>query len=340
VTCALATAWQRPRRRWAPLLLLLGLALEWPAASAVLARAPLVALAWHLAATGVQLVAVLAALPPAWRGGRLLGASLCLIMILLLPALGGVGLYVTLGWLPWRAPRRIDRYTDFIAPPELPEGLADRVRFSPYGSGGALGILERSTRADQRIRVVLATRKMDDRDAVPILRVALRDPVDEVRLLAYALIERKEKRISGAIREQLDRLEHEEGQGITAIRQRLAELYWELAYLGLATGEVERHILREARRHAREALAGGAANAAELHFLLARIALRREEVVEAGDELAAAERAGLPRNKLLPYRAELAFAARRLDEVPRILGELESDICHPGVLSELEAQWQ
>lgn len=192
---------------------------------------------------------------------------------------------------------------------------------------------------------MLATRHMEERDAVTVLRAALRDPADEVRLLAYALLDRREKRLSAAIRRLAAELEAGLPQP-AAHHQRLAELHWEMAYLGLATGEVLRHYLREARRHARRALAAAPAggpeagvNRAELHFLLARVALWLEDHDEAQAALVAAAAEGLPRNRLLPYLAELAFVTRRYALVPRILAGLERDVYRPGLLTELEAQW-
>ncbi|RMD78908.1 MAG: HEAT repeat domain-containing protein [Gammaproteobacteria bacterium] len=303
-------------------------------------------------AAALQALALAVALHPRLRPGMAPGLLVPWLLAWAVPVLGGLGCWVVLGLLPYRAPPRLDRVVEPVEPPPLPLGAAGRAAAGPAGLsvGTALGILERAPAPEVRIRAVLATRHMEERDAVSVLRVALRDPADEVRLLAYALLERREKRLSAAIRRLAAGLEGLPPARRAAAHQRLAELHWEMAYLGLATGEVLRHYLEEARRHARLALAeappgAGAGraeeglNRAELHFLLARVALRLEEPEEAHRALVAAAAAGLPRNRLLPYLAEVAFQSRRYGLIPGILAGLDREVYRPELLVALEAQW-
>ena len=92
-----------------------------------------------------------------------------------------------------------------------PQGPAARPRSSPprspisptarsscssqpiYGVVGLVGVIRHAAETAARVRAVMATRQLSDQYAVPILQVALRDPVDDVRLLAYALLDGKER---------------------------------------------------------------------------------------------------------------------------------------------------
>ncbi|MGC3450502.1 HEAT repeat domain-containing protein, partial [Pseudomonas aeruginosa] len=53
-----------------------------------------------------------------------------------------------------------------------------------------------------------------------------------------------------------------------ALHGTLARWFWELAYLGLAQGSVQEHILEQAREHTHQALRG--TRSADLHLLAGR----------------------------------------------------------------------
>lgn len=69
--------------------------------------------------------------------------------------------------------------------------------------------LFRSRNPEKRLEAVFATLKLEDRDAVPLLRRALGDSVDDIRLLAYALLDRKEHRLSERIQKKSNILKHQ-----------------------------------------------------------------------------------------------------------------------------------
>lgn len=202
-------------------------------------------------------------------------------------------------------------------------------------SGGILGILQHAYNPESRIRAVLATRKLRPQDAVPMLRVALKDPVDEVRLLAYALLDRQEKAIHRRLKDQLEHLATAPPQRSAVLHECIAEDYWELGYLGLAQGAVLQHVLHTAHGHAEQSLRTQSANP-PLHFLRGRILLRQDRYREAQAAFERALALGYPRSSLLPYLAELAFVERRFDDVRRYLQEVE----RLGLLSEPQVEFQ
>src|SRR6266852_5234611 len=87
---------------------------------------------------------------------------------------------------------------DLKAPP-LPF-RAPEVSQEPMSSEGRLlSVLRHSLNPDQHLRAVVATRLLPDQDGLLILADALKSPFDDVRLLAYALVDSKQRRLFGRI---------------------------------------------------------------------------------------------------------------------------------------------
>jgi hypothetical protein len=191
--------------------------------------------------------------------------------------------------LPARAPEP--------APPALGDGaLAARLRFARD--------------PDVRVQSVLATRRLDGARATRLLRVALRDRHEDVRLLAYALLEDRERQAD----ERIQALQRELMAAATperrvALNELLAHAHWEVCYQGLVAGELEAFELERARAHL-DAAGSSGAGAAGRFLLRARLLLRQGDPDGARAALDESRRHGMPTRTIEGYRAECAFAAR------------------------------
>ena len=242
---------------------------------------------------------------PRWGSWLFLGLASTTI-----PVVGSLGVALVFGIVPRlrRPKRRVRRYP--IDVPELETQRAQTEPAMPWGEGGLLGVVRFAADPSRRVRAVLATQQMRNREAITILRTALKDPVDDVRLLAHSFLDRMEYTINGKIKTHLDDLAGlEESENVelrTATRHKLAREYWELAYLNLVEGDVRNHILASARTHAEASLEEREENPS-LHFLLARIRLEQGDLEGSETALRAAEHAGLAISLTLPYQAEIEF---------------------------------
>jgi hypothetical protein len=186
-------------------------------------------------------------------------------------------------------------------------------------------VLEGKSSAAERIQAVMALRRMPARDALPLLRSALTDASEDVRLLAYAILERREKSLRASIERKLGALAAVEGSGPShlAALLELAHDHWELVHGGFVEGELAQRTLQLAAEHTRAALelCGGATSSTggSLAVLLARIELRRGEPAGAVQALELAAGAGVAGSTLAPLLAELAFIERRFDRIPQLL---------------------
>lgn len=251
-------------------------------------------------------------------------AAFVFVFSLSLPGLGMLG--VLLGVLPaLRAPGPEGRPAYCILRRSrgggAGTGTGQALRYGPGGFRARL--LARGIPAERRLGLLLTLRRRSTPHGNRLLREMLRDPADELRLAAYAVLERREKESQAAIAEaEAAARGARDGARRAAALRRLAFLHWEAAYQELADGEVSRHHLEQALRAAEDARAF--APDEDLAFLKGRILVRlgsRDGSRAAADAEAAevpastaAEAAfgagagpGVSGGRLIPHLAELAF---------------------------------
>lgn len=243
------------------------------------------------------------------------------------PVVGPVGMLLVFGYgftepkpegsEPWLA---VETQEELDA--QLRSGVRGRRRrASAYEIGATLRERTKETAA-ARFDAILATRSLPDRLAVPLLKSALSDPSDEIRLYAFSRLERMRDEIEKRIEQLTTAIENAEEDEIPRLHLRLAESHWELAFAGLAEGIVLTQSLASAQQHATtacELLPGHAA----AEFFLGRIFVRLRDTERAVAAFSRAIDAGYPRVKLLPYLAECAFYRRDYVSVRGLLRELE-----------------
>lgn len=263
---------------------------------------------------------------------------------LFVPVLGLLGLLGAL-WLRGRGATRKDSgdVVETEAPP-LAASPLHTDETSRFGPGSLEGILRGSQDPETRLRVVLACRQLPGRLAVPLMRLALRDPVDDVRLLAYAVLESKERQIQSQIQGLYRRASarqtgtfatlmagNKDGAASSEPRPpvdvaklqlplqahaKLAELHWELVYQGLVEGEMLAFSLERVFGHAAEVLRNSPGSP-RMALLAGRALLLRGKPREARAMLEDAQRRGLPVEVVGPYLAEVSYLERRPADVRR-----------------------
>ncbi len=218
--------------------------------------------------------------------------------------------------IPVRNKRKEDPISPLIdlkAPP-LPFRAPDVSQEPMSSEGRLLSILRHSRNPDQHLRAVVATRLLPDQDGLLILADALKSPFDDVRLLAYALVDSKQRRLFGRIQKSTQLAQDADGRARIGHHKQLAYDNWELVYLGLIQGEMLLPVLASAARFARLSLQGHPHDAS-LTLLLGRILLRQGELADAEQTFRHAQHLGLPSSAVNPYLAEVAFRQRRFADI-------------------------
>jgi polysaccharide biosynthesis protein PelE len=195
----------------------------------------------------------------------------------------------------------------------------------------------RSSPAD-RIAALAALQSLPSRITGGLLRDLLSDPVEEIRLLAYGIVDGTEKSIMQKIvvaREQLERVVDAHARGNA--NGRLAELYWELIYQNLVRGAVYRYTLSQVEHFARRALSQNQRNAS-MWYLLGRCASLNDAPQRAEQCFQRAQALHFPADQLLPRLAEVAFLKRDYSRIGPLLDSLGKGAMVP-VLQPVVRYW-
>ncbi|WCM24590.1 sugar ABC transporter permease [Paraburkholderia bryophila] len=287
-------------------------------------------------------LAIARALPPRYRAPRK-GVLAALWFLNFALPIGGVactlGALAIAGILP-RPPERLP-----VTQVDEPEFAANLIGNVSYGRGARLKAELQNADAGTAFRMtaLLAMQSMPARTVSPLLQGMLADPLDDIRLLAYGILDNREKALTQRIlveRPKLDRKLHPELNDTDRRRanKTLAELYSELIYEHLVTGDVYRNAADQADGFAIAALDADPDDAS-LWRLRGRLALDRRELDNADTMLQRAIDCGFPRERMLPYLAEAAYLRRDFARVRRLLREMDS---HAGgsTLHAVLAFWQ
>jgi len=198
-----------------------------------------------------------------------------------------------------------------------------------YGRGARLKVELHHADFDTSLRMtaLLAMQSMPARTVSPLLQSMLADPLDDIRLLAYGILDNREKALTQRILAQRAKLDGKSQPAVTGEDRRLAnkeiaEVYSELIYEHLVKGDVYRNAADQADAYAKAALDDDPSDAS-LWRLRGRLALDQRKLDVADDMLQRAMDCGFPRERMLPYLAEVAFQRRDYARVRRLLAEVE-----------------
>lgn len=243
------------------------------------------------------------------------------------PIAGFVG--VLLGVVVLRIYRSPTAQGDFESL-QLPEFDLHQRRQGNFRQAGLRSFLGNSQAPMQtRMRAMVALQYVSGRVASPLLRTVLSDPSEDLRLLAYGMLDTLEKRINRTIDIEMDALRNarrEEGEdtpGPQTIESahRLSDLYWELVYQELVQGDLRDYAIRESLRYCELVLHHRPDNA-QLNLRQGRLLHEIGQPDEAAAAYVRARDLGLPATRVLPYQAELCFDRRDFAQARALLQEL------------------
>jgi hypothetical protein len=275
----------------------------------------------HMTVCTVVATAIPYLLPVHYRQPKHFVWLLVFCFAFIAPVLGAIGL-----WLMTRYTlRSSDEVASYAVPVSV--GLPEydiQFKEGHRGSQGAIrSRLRTEVPSDVRMQSLLTLQAVPNKVSNPILEDLLGDTTDDVRLVAFGMLDSEEKKISKQIRAETTILEQalSSEQRYDCLRH-LAELNWELVYASLAQGELRRHILGQARYYADAALALDVSPDSGLVFLRGRILLEQGELGAAETAINQAIALGQSITSALPYLAEMAFLRRDFVAVKRLMQQV------------------
>lgn len=210
-----------------------------------------------------------------------------------------------------------------------PVFVASLVKNMTYGGGVRVRARLENEHSDdsERMSAMTALQSMPIHLTEKVLRRLLSDQQEELRLLAYGLIDGAEKsimeKIAGARQKLLEgNLPSGQREHLHAL---LAQMYWELSYQHLVAGDVHEYVLDKVAEHASTVLDTDA-NDGLMWYLQGRCALLKHQPEQATHCLGQAASCGFPRERLRPWQAEAAFQQKQFMAVRGYLSDLDSGL--------------
>lgn len=291
----------------------------------------------HAVACALLTVALWRLLPQRYRAPLPWSPLFIFSVAFFIPLLGIVGVLASVFPALYRPREHQSKTWQTLSIPALPFRAKEQLVSPIFSDGGLQDVLRHAPDPEKRLSALLATRSMPGREAVPILKLALSDPSDDVRLLAYSMLDKQENDINQQIQTALEQLSSASSRMRGVHHASLARWYWELSYLGLAQGSVLEHVLKQASEHAEAGLQAG--EGSELLLLAGRIALERGDLDLAVEHLHQAEASGLEEANVLPFHAEIAFRTGQYQQIPGLLARLPEDMRQRPPFAALARCW-
>lgn len=291
----------------------------------------------HGSACAIAALAFSALLPVTYRQPTWAACLFCFIVALCIPLFGMLGLALGLAPALWRqhqGARRFDCLHSNAA--TLLNGAICQRQGAAVSDGRVMGVLLSTADRSSRLQALIDTLSLEDQHAVPLLRIGLKDRDDEVRLLAYSLLMRKEKELERRIFNSHGQLAGATEKAAFVLHRALACDYWELARVG-SSGSARLFLLDRARVHARAALTLQPTQAS-LQLLLGRILIEEQQFALAHAAVLDAVAGGVALDKAIPFLAEIAFYQHQFSQIGPLL-DVEKAAASRSTLHQLSAYW-
>jgi len=183
-----------------------------------------------------------------------------------------------------------------------------------YGAGGALRkLMHHEYNPLERTGALFAIGQEKFSDINKFMYELLVDDSDEIRLLAFKILEQQETIITEDIKKTLQILKNQDLESDlekhAKYKKNLAMLYWELVYSNLVFQELEASILQKALSYTLSAL-DNLHEDAVLWTLLGKIYTRMHQYRKAEEAFAKAISFNVSPSQVLPYLAEIKYKER------------------------------
>lgn len=199
-------------------------------------------------------------------------------------------------------------------------------------------LLSSDSPTELRLQGMMTVRRMPTRSTGEVLRDTLDDQVDDIRLLAYGILDQKEKAITRQIDRAMRLLDSATLSRKYRLYRRLAELYWELVYQDLVQGDIRQLALDRAYHYVDVALSEKSDDGG-MWLLQGRICLAQGRLTEAEQSFMSCRMLGLPASRVNPWLAELALWRGQYTRVRKLMGAI-ADNTRSSSLNQSARYWR
>ena len=180
-----------------------------------------------------------------------------------------------------------------------------------FGEGAIYNITKGSPNFKLSVLAYITKNNMPNKGE--ILKEALSDSNDEVRLMAFSVLSREEDKLNKVIFEKLEELKTAKEK--EKIYKDLGKLYWEFIYLGIVDENLKEFYLNLAKENFEKSK-----NDYESMLYLGRIYLREKNIEKAKEML---EEVAKVDKKAIPYLAEVYFYERNFKKTRELMAQID-----------------
>jgi len=262
-------------------------------------------------------------MPKKWESLVFLKVGYLFAFLFFLPFLG-MCILLFIVFFVYRLPQH--EHEDDIKTVSLPVVMPSIHELSHrFSAGGAkIRLAQEGLSADERTEALMAIQASQSPEANHLIREALHDKDDQLRLLAFSILDQQEKSISDHINYLKDKLNestvlHEKSR----LQKYLAQCYWEMVYRNIVQGDMVKRVLNFCYQHAKAALETRMDDPA-LWSLLGKIYLKQNENEKARTAFYKAQSCGAPESQVFPYLANIAFDAQDFSLLKKLMKHMAS----------------
>lgn len=195
---------------------------------------------------------------------------------------------------------------------------------------------------DERLRLLLAMQHVAPRAVVPLLQDLLGDPVEDLRLLAYSMLDNWEKTSSeGIMRAQRAfdqaKADQDKAAAVRALMNLVDLLWWQIE-AGLVRGDLRRMALVRCKDRC-EKLLKEEPRLTQVWRVYVQVLIESGAFDAAHRAVYLAERARMPQNSLLQLKALVAHAQGDWDRLRVVCRRFDAPRSLPSRWREVAAFW-
>ncbi len=257
-------------------------------------------------------------------GSRKLLILMLFLIGVFVPFLGAAGcwLSMTFGAIMAQHRHKENVFWQFTDNADLPFAAPVGRPIPKLDSRGFIEQLSFDNNAEKLYNKVVASRHIRDSQSGPILKSAVKNENERIRLVAYQMLDKKVSSLNKEIQRLEKEAERSSGLAKSNIHLQITNNYWELLTLEGDEPVAREQLLANAEYHTKEALQLQPDNI-NAHFLLGQISLKKGSTIEATAAFEQAQKKGMSKDKVIPYIAEAAFIERDFKKLREILSKLD-----------------
>lgn len=183
-----------------------------------------------------------------------------------------------------------------------------------FGEGALKNIMSASDKLKEHILYYLKNNNLANKGV--LLKEALSDDNDEIRLLAFSLLSKEEDKINKLISDKLNELRKYQK---FEIYLDLGKLYWEMIYLAITDENLKHYYLNLSKKYFLKALEFNTGSL-EVAFYLGRIFLFEKHFKKAKEMFLKSLKWN--KNKAIPYLAEIYYNEKNFQKTEEIMNQL------------------